>query len=45
MVAGGWLRMDGVRDGGESLHRQLSKRLAGYLKKNPDRLNAIQLTG
>ncbi len=43
MVAGGWVTLDDGPDAAESLHRRLAKRLAGYLKKNPERLLPLPL--
>ncbi len=43
MVAGGWVRLDNGPEAGARLHRRLSRRLAKYLKKNPDRLEPVAL--
>jgi nanoRNase/pAp phosphatase (c-di-AMP/oligoRNAs hydrolase) len=45
MVAGGWVSLEPPTGNGEALHRQLARRLAGYLKKNPERLARLDLAG
>lgn len=45
MAAGGWVKLDGpTASDRESLQQLLTRRLAKYLKKNPDRLSPIDLS-
>jgi hypothetical protein len=44
MIAGGWIEInDDARSTAESLQRQMARRLAKLLKKNPDRLTHLDL--
>jgi nanoRNase/pAp phosphatase (c-di-AMP/oligoRNAs hydrolase) len=42
MTAGGWVSLAGQEGGAERLHLQLARRLASYLKKNPDKLGPLR---